>query len=55
MTQCERIVQYMQDFGSISTMQAFSDYKNGRNRKRAYAVTDDPVMKLAALRNLDGI
>lgn len=25
MTQCERILQYMNDFGSISSMQAFSD------------------------------
>ena len=25
MTQCERILKYMEDFGSISTMQAFSD------------------------------
>lgn len=25
MTQIERIVQYMQDFGSITTMQAFTD------------------------------
>ena len=25
MTQCERIVQYYEDFGSITTMQAFSD------------------------------
>ena len=24
-TQCERIVQYMREFGSISTIQAFSD------------------------------
>ena len=24
-TQCERIVQYMQEFGSISTIEAFSD------------------------------
>lgn len=25
MTQCERILKYMDDFGSISTMQAFGD------------------------------
>ena len=25
MTQCERILKYMDDFGSISTMQAFMD------------------------------
>lgn len=25
MTQCERILKYMDDFGTISTMQAFSD------------------------------
>lgn len=25
MTQCERILKYMRDFGSISTMQAFTD------------------------------
>lgn len=25
MTQCERIIKYMQDFGSITTMQAFTD------------------------------
>lgn len=25
MTQCERILKYMEDFGSISTMQAFGD------------------------------
>ena len=25
MTQCERILKYMDDFGSISTMQAFAD------------------------------
>ena len=25
MTQCERILKYMGDFGSISTMQAFAD------------------------------
>lgn len=25
MTQCERVLQYMEQFGSISTMQAFSD------------------------------
>ena len=25
MTQCERILKYMGDFGSISTMQAFTD------------------------------
>lgn len=25
MTQCERILKYINDFGSISTMQAFSD------------------------------
>ena len=25
MTQCERILQYMDDFGSISSMQAFND------------------------------
>lgn len=25
MTQCERILKYIGDFGSISTMQAFSD------------------------------
>ena len=25
MTQCERILKYMDDFGSISTMQAFND------------------------------
>lgn len=25
MTQCERILKYMSDFGSISTMQAFTD------------------------------
>lgn len=25
MTQCERILQYMDDFGSISTMQAFTE------------------------------
>ena len=24
-TQCERIVQYMKDFGSITTLQAFTD------------------------------
>lgn len=24
-TQCERIVKYMQDFGSITTLQAFTD------------------------------
>ena len=25
MTQCERILKFMDDFGSISTMQAFND------------------------------
>lgn len=25
MTQCEKIVQYMRDFGSISTLEAFRD------------------------------
>lgn len=25
MTQCQRVLKYMDDFGSISTMQAFSD------------------------------
>lgn len=25
MSQCERIIQYMKDFGSISTMEAFKD------------------------------
>ena len=25
MTQCERVLKYMDDFGTISTMQAFSD------------------------------
>ena len=25
MTQCERILKYMDDFGTISTMQAFGD------------------------------
>lgn len=25
MTQCQRILKYMDDFGTISTMQAFSD------------------------------
>lgn len=25
MTQCQRILKYMDDFGSISTMQAFTD------------------------------
>ena len=25
MTQCERILRYMEDFGSISTLQAFND------------------------------
>lgn len=25
MTQCERILKYMEDFGSISSMQAFGD------------------------------
>ena len=25
MTQCDRILKYMDDFGSISTMQAFAD------------------------------
>ena len=25
MTQCERIIKYMADFGSISTLQAFHD------------------------------
>lgn len=24
-TQCERIIQYMKDFGSITTLQAFTD------------------------------
>ena len=24
-TQCERIIQYMRDFGSITTLQAFTD------------------------------
>ena len=36
MTQCERIVQYMQDFGSISTMQAFSDLGIARLASRIH-------------------
>ena len=36
MTQCERVLKYMDDFGSISTMQAFFDLGITRLASRIY-------------------
>ena len=36
MTQCERILKYMDDFGSISTMQAFNDLGIARLASRIH-------------------
>ena len=36
MSQCEKIIQYMKDFGSITTMQAFQDLGVTRLSGRIY-------------------
>lgn len=36
MSQCEKIVRYMKDFGSITTMQAFDDLDITRLSARIY-------------------
>lgn len=36
MTQCERILKYMNDYGSISTMQAFADLGIARLASRIH-------------------
>lgn len=36
MTQCERILKYMDDFGSITTMQAFMDLGIARLASRIH-------------------
>ena len=36
MTQCERILKYMNDFGSITTMQAFMDLGIARLASRIH-------------------
>ena len=38
MTQCERILKYMCDFGEISTMQAFMDLGVTRLASRIYDI-----------------
>lgn len=38
MTQCERILKYMEDFGSISTMQAFTDLGVTRLASRIHEI-----------------
>ena len=38
MTQCERILKYMEDFGSISTMQAFADLGITRLASRVHDI-----------------
>ena len=39
MTQCEKIIKYMEDFGSISTMEAFSDLGITRLASRIHDLT----------------
>lgn len=38
-TQCERIIQYMQDFGSITTREAFNDIGCTRLASRIHDLT----------------
>ena len=38
MTQCEKIIKYMRDFGSITTMQAFNDLGITRLSGRIYDI-----------------
>lgn len=38
MTQCERILKYMDDFGSITTMQAFMDLGVARLASRIHDI-----------------
>lgn len=47
MTQKERIVQYMDDFGSITTMQAFSDLGITRLASRIHELVSNglPIKK----------
>lgn len=51
-TQCERIVQYMREFGSISTLEAFSDLGVTRlasriNDPKEWGTTSHPPRHLA--------
>lgn len=39
MTQCDRILQYMDDFGSISTLEAFADLGITRLASRIHDLT----------------
>ena len=41
MTQCERVLQYMQDFGSINPMQALGDLGCYRLGARIYDLRQD--------------
>ncbi len=44
MTQCEKIIQYMNDFGSISTMEAFQDLGITRLASRIHDLTRRGVL-----------
>lgn len=39
MTQCDRVLQYMDDFGSISTLEAFADLGITRLASRIHDLT----------------
>ena len=47
MTQCEKVIKYMDDFGSISTMEAFMDLGITRLASRIHDLTrrGTPIVK----------
>lgn len=47
MTQCEKVIKYMDDFGSISTMEAFMDLGITRLASRIHDLTrrGTPIIK----------